>query len=128
MQKVKARFSFFKRVYCDLGGVPTPYSAGRPVRCELVNASFAEKRSYQELSYAWGSLRMASSRSTLTSIHFKLASIYLRLWKPFARHTCLTGISRSTASASTKLIIKKKALRFNGWEELTVKQAIFLFG
>jgi hypothetical protein len=54
MQKVKARFSFFKRVYCDLGGVPTPYSAGRPVRCELVNASFAEKRSYQELSYAWG--------------------------------------------------------------------------
>jgi hypothetical protein len=54
MQKVKSQISFFKRVYCDLGGVPTPHSAGRPVRCELVNASFAEKRSYQELSYAWG--------------------------------------------------------------------------
>jgi hypothetical protein len=31
-----------------------PYSAERPVRCELVNPSFADKRSYQSLSYAWG--------------------------------------------------------------------------
>jgi hypothetical protein len=56
-----------------------PYSAGHPVRCELVNPSFADKRYTKHYPMPGESLRMASSRSTLTSIHFKLASIYTRL-------------------------------------------------